>query len=67
MTDSKEPEGQIQATHWPEPLPETVWCQTCDTRRAVTGFSGYSSLVAGLYLQCGHREDPPWDIRAVTP
>lgn len=59
------PRGSIQASHWPEPLPETVWCFSCEARRTVTGFSGSSTgYVAGLYLNCGHREDPPWDIRS---
>lgn len=61
---NKEPMGQIQAEHWPEPLPQTVWCHTCDARRTVTGFSSNLVLVHGLFLQCGHREDPPWDIRS---
>jgi hypothetical protein len=62
--DDQLPQGLIQAMHWPEPLPESVWCKECNAQRTVTGFSASMSYVAGLYLNCGHREDPPWDIRA---
>jgi hypothetical protein len=62
--DDRLPQGSLQAVHWLEPLPESVWCKECDARRIVTGFSAGHGRVLGLYLACGHREDPPWDIRA---
>ena len=66
IEDDRQPHGLFQAVHWPEPLPVSIWCQVCDNRQNVVArFATVEDNVAtGVHLACGHREDPPWDIRA---
>lgn len=60
--DDRKLHGSHQAPHWPEPIPESIWCPACDNRQGTTGrFSDAANTLLGVRLACGHRVDPPFE------